>query len=249
MILLCFVITGLCVGLGGLVLTSRVQSGQPNAGGLLALTAIAAIVVGGNNLLGGRGSISRTLWGVLLLAVLENGLQLEGVNDDLQRVVIGACFIAAASVEFFRRRLRRRARAAEEAELVAAADEAPAAAETKRPREGRTRDPERRRSMSAEPAITPFIGRGLSRREDLSLLRGGGKFIDDLSRPRQLHAAFVRSAHAHAVVAPLDGAPAEALPGVVAVYTAEDIRGEIGHGADDLAPARTPRCWSRTRGR
>ena len=82
--------------------------------------------------------------------------------------------------------------------------------------------------MSAEPAITPFIGRGLSRREDLSLLRGGGKFIDDLSRPRQLHAAFVRSAHAHAVVAPLDGAPVQALPGVVAVYTAEDIRGEIG---------------------
>lgn len=118
-ILLCFMITGICVGLGGLVLTSRVQSGQPNAGQLLALTGIAAIVVGGNNLLGGRGSISRTLWGVLLLAVLENGLQLEGVNDDLQQVVIGGVFIAAASAEFFRRRLRRRARAAEEAELIA----------------------------------------------------------------------------------------------------------------------------------
>lgn len=124
-ILLCFVITGICVGLGGLVLTSRVQSGQPNAGGLLALTAIAAIVVGGNNLLGGRGSISRTLWGVLLLAVLENGLQLEGVDDDLQRVIIGLVFIGAASVEFFRTRLRRRARAAEETELVAAAAESP----------------------------------------------------------------------------------------------------------------------------
>jgi ribose/xylose/arabinose/galactoside ABC-type transport system permease subunit len=121
-ILMCFVITGICVGLGGLVLTSRVQSGQPNAGGLLALTAIAAIVVGGNNLLGGRGSISRTLWGVLLLAVLENGLQLEGVDDDVTRIIIGAVFIAAASVEFFRRRLRRRARAAEEAELVAQAE-------------------------------------------------------------------------------------------------------------------------------
>lgn len=124
-ILMCFVITGICVGLGGLVLTARVQSGQPNAGELLALTAIAAIVVGGNNLLGGRGSVSRTLWGVLLLAVLENGLQLEGVDDDLRRVIIGAVFIAAASVEFFRRRLRRRARAAEEEELVAEGQEPP----------------------------------------------------------------------------------------------------------------------------
>ncbi|MSO42035.1 MAG: ABC transporter permease [Solirubrobacterales bacterium] len=142
-ILLCFVLTGVAVGLGGLVLTSRVQSGQPNAGGLLALTAIAAIVVGGNNLLGGRGSISRTLWGVLLLAVLENGLQLEGVNDDLQRVVIGAVFIAAASAEFFRRRLRRRARAADEAELVAAGSGngagAPAAAAVKPDGDGKAK--------------------------------------------------------------------------------------------------------------
>jgi ribose/xylose/arabinose/galactoside ABC-type transport system permease subunit len=115
-LMLCFVITGLAVGLGGLVLTARVQSGQPQAGGTLALIAIAAIVVGGNNLLGGRGSITRTLWGVLLLSVLENGLQLEGVNTDLQRVIIGAVFIIAASAEFFRRRLRSRARSTKAAQ-------------------------------------------------------------------------------------------------------------------------------------
>ena len=113
--LLCFVITGIVVGIAGLVLTARVQSGQPNAGNLLALTAIAAIVVGGTNLLGGSGSVSRTLWGVLLITVLQNGLQLQGVNDDLQQVVIGLVFIAAASVAFFRQQFRRRRRVAAQA--------------------------------------------------------------------------------------------------------------------------------------
>ena len=82
--------------------------------------------------------------------------------------------------------------------------------------------------MSAPAASPPFIGRGLRRREDLRLLRGDGRFIDDLSRPRQLHAAFVRSPHAHAAVESVDGARAAARRGVVAVLTAEDIRGEIG---------------------
>lgn len=106
--LYCFLITGLCVGIAGFILLARVQSGQPNAGGLLGLTAIAAIVVGGTNLLGGRGSISRTLWGVLLIAVLTNGLQLKGIEEAVQQIVIGIVFIAAASADFVRRQLRRR---------------------------------------------------------------------------------------------------------------------------------------------
>ena len=103
---LVFVISGATMGLAGLALASRVESGQPNAGQLLALTAIVAIVVGGTNLLGGRGSLVRTVIGLLLITVLENGLDLEGVDDDLQRVVIGVVFIAAASVDFVRRRFR-----------------------------------------------------------------------------------------------------------------------------------------------
>lgn len=106
----CFVITGVAVGIAGVVLTARVQSGQPTAGSLLALMAIAAIVVGGTNLLGGAGSVSRTLWGVLLITVLENGLQLQGVSTDLQQVVIGLVFIGAASAAFFRYQLRSRKR-------------------------------------------------------------------------------------------------------------------------------------------
>jgi ribose transport system permease protein len=103
---LCFTLVGLTVGIAGIALTSRVQSGQPNAGGLLALTAIAAVVVGGTSLNGGRGSVFRTLWGVLLLTVLDNGLDVKGVDPDLKQVVIGGVFIAAASVDFIQRRLR-----------------------------------------------------------------------------------------------------------------------------------------------
>jgi ribose transport system permease protein len=104
--LLCFVLVGGTVGIAGIALTSRVESGQPNAGSLLALTAIAAVVVGGTSLTGGRGSVMKTLWGVLLLAVLDNGLDVKGVDPDLKQVVIGTVFIAAASVDFIQRRIR-----------------------------------------------------------------------------------------------------------------------------------------------
>ena len=106
---LCFLIVGITVGIGGLVLMARVESGQPNAESLLGLEAIAAVVVGGNNLLGGRGSVAKTLWGVVLIAVLQNGLDVNGVSFEVEQIVIGCVFIAAASVDFVRRQLERRA--------------------------------------------------------------------------------------------------------------------------------------------
>lgn len=107
---LVFVLSGVLAAIGGIALTARVQSGQPAAGQLLALTAVAAVVVGGTDVFGGRGSLTRTLWGVLLISVLTNGLDLEGVNDDLQQVIIGVVFILAASTGFVRQQLGRRRR-------------------------------------------------------------------------------------------------------------------------------------------
>lgn len=108
----CFVISGVTMGIGGLVLTSRLLSGQPNGGVLLELDVIAAIVIGGTSILGGRGSVARTLWGVLFIATLQNGLDLEGVGDDLKRIIIGTVLVLAATVEFVRRHIRTRAQRA-----------------------------------------------------------------------------------------------------------------------------------------
>lgn len=105
--MLVFLISGVTIALAGIALLIRVQSGQPNANATLALEAIAAVVVGGTSLSGGRGSVVRTLWGVLLIAVLRNGLEISGVDEDYKNIVVGAVLILAASVDFLRRRLGR----------------------------------------------------------------------------------------------------------------------------------------------
>lgn len=105
-----FVISGICMGLAGIALTAQVQSGQPNGANLIELYSIAAIVMGGTSLFGGRGSVTRTAVGVLLIVILQNGLDLKGVGFDYQQMIIGSVFIAAASVDFFRRRLGDRLR-------------------------------------------------------------------------------------------------------------------------------------------
>ena len=87
--------TGLLVAIGGLVLTARVRSGQPLLGTGLELQAIAAVVIGGVSLFGGRGKLSGTIWGVLLIGILSNGLNLVGVSTFVQQVVIGAVIIIA----------------------------------------------------------------------------------------------------------------------------------------------------------
>jgi ribose transport system permease protein len=107
--LICFLIGGATITLAGLAMLARVQSGQPNGATSLELYAIAAIVMGGTSLFGGRGSVLRTISGVLLIVILQNGLDLYGVGYDKQQIVIGVVFISAASVDFVRRKLDRNA--------------------------------------------------------------------------------------------------------------------------------------------
>ncbi|MBI4525187.1 MAG: ATP-binding cassette domain-containing protein [Deltaproteobacteria bacterium] len=100
----CFAICGTLAALGGLIIAARVQSGQPTVGVFMELYAIAAVVLGGASLRGGEGSMLQTLLGVLLIGFLQNGLNLMNVHSYWQQVVLGLVFIAAAALEWLRRR-------------------------------------------------------------------------------------------------------------------------------------------------
>ena len=77
--------------------------------------------------------------------------------------------------------------------------------------------------MTAMPVTTRLVGRDVPRVEDAALIRGQGRFVDDIAPPGLLHAAFLRSPHAHAAIARIDAEAARALPGVHAVLTLADL--------------------------
>lgn len=93
--LLVYAISGLTSAIAAIVLTSRLMSGQPNAGIGFELDAIAAVVLGGTSIAGGRGSVIGTLLGALLLGVLNNGLNMVGVNPYVQTVIKGGIILLA----------------------------------------------------------------------------------------------------------------------------------------------------------
>ncbi|MGG2478936.1 ABC transporter permease [Rhizobium sp. BR5] len=88
-------ISGVTAALAALILTGRLMSGQPNAGVGFELDAIAAVVLGGTAIAGGRGLILGTLIGAVLLGILNNGLNLVGINPYLQDVIKGGIILLA----------------------------------------------------------------------------------------------------------------------------------------------------------
>lgn len=90
-----YIISGITAAISGIVITSRLMSGQPMAGEGFELDAIASVVLGGTDINGGRGSIVGTLIGALIMGVLSNGLNLLGVSPYVQRVFKGLIILFA----------------------------------------------------------------------------------------------------------------------------------------------------------
>ncbi|HWW75869.1 MAG TPA: ABC transporter permease [Pyrinomonadaceae bacterium] len=94
-LVLTYVLNGLLVGLAGFVLASRLGAGVPNSGIQYELDVIAAVVVGGTSLTGGQGSVVGTFWGAVFIGVLNNGLNLFGVDPYMQKIALGVVLLLA----------------------------------------------------------------------------------------------------------------------------------------------------------
>jgi ribose transport system permease protein len=101
-----YMISGFLAALGGILLTARLWSAQPNAAVGWELDAIAAPVLGGTSLFGGVGSIGGTVIGAFIIGVLSNGLNLMGVPSYYQQVIKGLVFILAVTVDLINKRRR-----------------------------------------------------------------------------------------------------------------------------------------------
>jgi ribose transport system permease protein len=99
-----YVASGLLAGLGGVVLASQLRSGSPTYGAMYELYVIAAVVVGGTSLGGGEGRVIGTLVGALIIAVIQNGMNLAGIESYTQKIVLGLVILGAVLLDRLRRR-------------------------------------------------------------------------------------------------------------------------------------------------
>src|SRR5215471_3865049 len=102
--ILFYALLGLLTGLAGSIESARLITGQPTAGEGYELRVIAAVVIGGGSLNGGRGTVLGTIVGALIMALLSNGANLLGISAFAQQVVIGAVIVLAVTFDEFQRR-------------------------------------------------------------------------------------------------------------------------------------------------
>jgi erythritol transport system permease protein len=94
-----YMMSGFCAALTGLIIASQLQAAHPATGATFELSAIAAVVLGGTSLSGGRGSVGGTLVGAFVIGVLNDGLVLLGVSEFWQIVIKGIVIVAAVVVD------------------------------------------------------------------------------------------------------------------------------------------------------
>lgn len=104
-----YLVMGFMAGLGGFVLSARLNSAEAVAGLTYELTVIASVVIGGTSLFGGVGTIFGTVVGTLLIGVLLNGLVLNNVSSYVQQIIIGVIIVLAVAFDTFAKSRRRRA--------------------------------------------------------------------------------------------------------------------------------------------
>ena len=105
-----YVISGVCAAIAGVILTSELTSAGPTQGNQYELTAIAAVVIGGASLMGGRGTIRGTLLGAFVIGFLAAGLTIVGVSTYVQTIFTGAVIVAAVLLNSIQYRGRARTR-------------------------------------------------------------------------------------------------------------------------------------------
>ena len=99
-----YTVSGALAGLGGVVMASQFRSGDPKYGLMYELYVIAAVVVGGTSLTGGRGKVFGTLIGAFIIAVIQNGMNLTGVQSYTQKVVLGIVLLSAVLLDMIKKK-------------------------------------------------------------------------------------------------------------------------------------------------
>jgi ribose transport system permease protein len=97
-----FLIAGLTAAIGAVLMTARLNSGSPNYGVGMELSAIAAAVIGGASLAGGRGHIVNTVIGAMTIVIVQNALNLNAVSTAAQNVIVGSIIVLAVGIDMWR---------------------------------------------------------------------------------------------------------------------------------------------------